>query len=148
MKMYTYPETLTSTTIPNPLPVSSPTLLTELQSILVELQTINQNQHLDIVDFMDTPVVAGTVINGSAGAFTEIVASLAANVKVMEILDTTGVVVGLYSGAAASEVLIDILPLGGGTRINEIPTGTRLSVKGMEATGGAVGTLFGITFKG
>lgn len=64
--------------------------------------------NLDVVDFLDTnPVLdtGSTNIPASAGSPLTAVASLAANVKKIRVNDTTGKFIGIYTGAAASEVL-------------------------------------------
>jgi len=63
---------------------------------------------LDVVDFIDTtPVLDASVTNIPASASNplEIVASLAASVKAIKVNDTIGEYIGVYTGAALSEVL-------------------------------------------
>ncbi len=72
------------------------------------LTSISGHLNRDVVDLIDTtPVLdtASTTINGSAGAFVAIVASLAAAVREIRVNDTTGEFIGVYTGAAAAEVL-------------------------------------------
>jgi len=62
----------------------------------------------DVVDFLDTnPVLdtSTTNIPASSGSPLTAVASLAAAVKKIKTQDTTGFYIGIYTGAAASEVL-------------------------------------------
>ena len=93
---------------------------------------------LDIVDFIDTtPVLDASVttINGSAGAFVTLVASTAAAVKKIQVLDTTGAFLGLYTGAAASEVLKVIVGPGSDQTIEcAIAAGVRVSVRRLDST--------------
>lgn len=64
--------------------------------------------NLDVIDFIDTtPVLDASVTNipASASNPVEIVASLASNVKKIRVNETTGEFIGVYTGAALSEVL-------------------------------------------
>lgn len=98
--------------------------------------------YLDIVDQLDTPLTDATGINGSAGAFVEVVSSTAADVKKIQVMDTSGVFMGIYTGAAASEVLKFIYAPGSDQTIEvNIPSGTRISLRSMESaapTGGDI----------
>lgn len=69
----------------------------------------------------------------TTAAYTQIIASTAADIQRIQIADTSGQVVILATGAAASEV--DILYIGrGGDDFNiAIPSGTRLSIKALTA---------------
>lgn len=95
-------------------------------------------QELNIVDFPDVAVgplydCSVNQINGSAGAFQEIVASLAAAVKKIQWQDDIGQFIGVYTGAAASEVLACIIGPGGSAYDIQIPAGTRISIRSMNA---------------
>lgn len=105
---------------------------------------------LTVVDLCDTPLItASGSINGSAGAFYEAVASLAATVKAIQCLDTSGSWIGVYTGTAASEALVAVIPPGADGSILElaITSGTRVALRSMEATGPASGN-FAINFLG
>jgi hypothetical protein len=96
---------------------------------------------LDIVDLPDTPLIAGSSINGSAGAFFEVTASLAADVKEIDVYDTTGDFLGWYTGAAASEVLKFVSGPGFDHPVPfKVSSGERISVRGMEAAVSGVGS--------
>lgn len=107
---------------------------------------------LDVVDFIDTnPVLDASVttINGSAGAFVTIVASLAAAVKKLQILDTTGAFIGIYTGPASSEVLKVIIGPGSDQTIEaSIPAGTRVSVRRLDSTTSITSGNLAINFLG
>lgn len=112
---------------------------------------VNVN-NLDIVDFIDTtPVLDASVttINGSAGAFVTLVASLAATVRRVQVLDTTGAFLGLYTGPAASEVLKVIIGPGSDQIIDcAIPSGTRVSVRRLDSTDNVTTGNLAINFLG
>jgi hypothetical protein len=107
---------------------------------------------LDIVDFIDTtPVLDASVttINGSAGAFVTLVASTAADVKRIQVLDTTGAFLGLYTGAAASEVLKIIIGPGSDLTTDcVIPSGTRVSVRRLDSSTNVTAGNLAINFLG
>lgn len=95
--------------------------------------------YLDVVDLIDGTFglldASSTNINGNAGAFVQIVASTAATAKKLQILDTTGGFIGLYTGAAASEVLKLVIGPGSDQTIEaSIASGTRLSVRRLDST--------------
>lgn len=97
---------------------------------------------LDVVDLCDTPLVDATTINGSAGAFTQVVASLAADVKKIQIADTSGSFIGVYTGPASSEALKFIFGPGSDSTIDvNIPSGTRISLRSMEASAPTSGSI-------
>jgi hypothetical protein len=106
---------------------------------------------LDIVDLVDANILdtGVTVINGSAGAFVTLVASLAADVKKLQILDTTGGFIGLYTGPAASEVLKLVIGPGSDQTVEAtIASGTRLSVRRLDSTTALTSGVLAINFMG
>ena len=96
---------------------------------------------LDVVDLIDDlgdgagiVFVANDNIDDSAGTFLTIVASTASDIKEIEILDTTGGYIGLFTGPGASEVLKTVLGPGSDKTIQaQISSGTRLSVRRMDS---------------
>lgn len=118
---------------------------TEDKVVQAAIQTAVEsvNNGLNVVDFLDTPLfdAGATQINGSAGAFVEIVASTAAAVKKLDIIDDIGEYIGIYTGAAAAEVLAAVTKLGGGEIEIQIPIATRLSVRNMKAAAITVGNM-------
>ncbi len=105
--------------------------LAALETITVELGGD------DIVDLFDTPIIdtSSSNIQGSAGAFLTVVASTAAATKRLQILDTTGAFIGLYTGAASSEVLKLVIGPGSDQTIDAIiPAGTRISLRRLDST--------------
>jgi len=92
---------------------------------------------LDVVDQIDsTPLldVSLTNIPASASLPQEIVASLAADCKKILVVDDIGEFIGIYTGAAAAEVLEAVMPLGGGEVKLEVALGTRISLRHMKNT--------------
>lgn len=98
--------------------------------------------YLSVVDFLDSGLVAGTSIAGSAGAFFEVVASTAATVKKVQVMDTTGAFIGVYTGAGGGEALKFIYGPGSDQTIEvSIASGTRISLRSMEASAPAGGSV-------
>ncbi len=90
---------------------------------------------LTVVDQIDTtPLLDVSVTNipASASAPVQVVASLAAQVYKVISVEDIGEFIGLYTGAASSEVLAAVLPLGGGEVEVSIPAGTRISLRNMK----------------
>lgn len=111
-------------------------------TIISELQT--NNSGLDVVDQIDTtPLLDTSVTNipASASLPLEIVASTAADVKKIISVEDIGEYIGIYTGAAASEVLKAVLPLGGGELELNIASGTRVSLRAMENTAISTGKI-------
>lgn len=92
--------------------------------------------NLDVVDFLDTnPVLnaASTNIPASASNPLEVVASLAADVKKIRVNDTTGLFIGVYTGAALSEVLQAVIGPGLDGHIEvQMASGQRVSLRHMS----------------
>ena len=85
-------------------------------------------------------------INDSAGAFTQVVASLASDCTQIAPYETTGKKIGVYTGAAASEVLLFIIGPGQDTPVRvDLPAGTRISIRSTEAVAPSSGSLI-LTF--
>jgi hypothetical protein len=101
------------------------------------LQVISDNTSLDVVDQLDgSPLLdtSGTNIPASSADPLELVATLAADVKKIISVEDIGSYMGLYTGAALSETLKCVLPLGGGEVEVQIPSGTRVSIRALENT--------------
>ena len=104
-------------------------------TIITELQTLTAG--LDVVDQIDTtPLldVSSSNIPASAGNPLQIVASTAAAVRKLVVVEDIGEFIGIYTGAALSEVLLAVLPLGGGEIEVNIPASTRVSLRHMKNT--------------
>lgn len=93
---------------------------------------------LTVVDFIDTtPVLdtASTNIPASASTPVTIVASLAADVKKVQLLDTTGSFLGLYSDPTGTPVLLGVFGPGSTETLEiDIPAATVLGLRNMQNT--------------
>jgi len=107
---------------------------------------VNLNQ-LDVVDFLDTPLLDANVSNlpGSAAAPTTFVASLAADVSAIQVFDTTGDFFGIYSDplsvgpGIALEAIVG--PGSNETVPVTIPSGTVLGLRSMTTTAISLGNI-------
>jgi hypothetical protein len=126
------PTALGQTTMANSLSVA----IASNQSAIPVSGTVTVGQ-LDVVDQLDANVLdtSSTNINGSAGAFVQVVASTASAVKALRIADTTGEFIGIYTGAAASETLKAIIEPGmADTLPATIAAGTRITLRSMGSS--------------
>jgi hypothetical protein len=106
---------------------------------------------LSVVDLLDAGILdtSSTNINGSASAPTQVVASTAAATKKLQLLDTTGAFIGVYTGAALSEVLELVMGPGSDQTIeHSIPAGTRISLKRLDSTTAISSGIVAINFLG
>lgn len=108
----------------------------ELQVDVLTMPAITPT-YLDVVDFIDTNNLidtSSTNIAGSGSSPTQIVASLAADVKKVQFMDTTGAFIGLYTGAAASEVLQAVFGPGSDVTTEvQLTSGQRVSLKRLDS---------------
>lgn len=110
---------------------------------VLTLPSVNLN-YLDVVDFLDTPLLVASSTNIPASASTPltVVASLAADVKKVQFLDTTGSFIGLYSDPAGTPVLQAIIGPGSDQTIElALPAATVLGVRNMENSAISAGHL-------
>lgn len=110
----------------------------------VQNSSLTIASNLDVVDFLDTPVMDTSSVNipASASSPTQVVASLAAAVKKIKINDTTGAFIGIYTGAALSETLQCIVGPGeDGTIEVQMASSDRVSVRNMANATISVGSL-------
>lgn len=129
MSYFVYPQGQTS--------ISTSGLATEAKqdTMITSLQSLDAG--LDVVDQIDTtPLLntASTNIPASSGNPVEVIGSLAADAKKIVISENIGEFIGLYTGAALSETLKAVLPIGGGEIELNITSGTRISLRAMENT--------------
>jgi hypothetical protein len=90
---------------------------------------------LDIVDTLDTPLLDASTTNipASSAAPVSVVASLAAKCKKIQLVDTTGSFIGLYSDPAGTPVLEAVFgPGADGVIEKEIAASTVLGLRNME----------------
>ena len=97
----------------------------------------------DTVDQIDIEILdtSSTAIPGSASLPLQVVASTAADTQKVISVEDIGEYIGLYTGAASSEVLKCILPLGGGEVQVDIPSGTRISLRAIETSAISTGKI-------
>lgn len=106
---------------------------------------------LSVIDLLDAGILdtSSTNIAGSASSPTQVVASTAAATKKMQILDTTGAFIGLYTGAVSSEVLQLVIGPGSDQTIEHaIPAATRISLKRLDSTTAISSGIVAINFIG
>jgi hypothetical protein len=104
-----------------------------------------------VVDLLDAGILdtSATNIAGSASNPTQVVSSLAAQVRRMQILDTTGAFIGLFTGAALSEVLQLVIGPGSDQTIDHsIAAGTRISLRRLDGTAAINSGIVAINFLG
>lgn len=97
---------------------------------------------LDVVDFLDTPLLdaSSTNIPASASTPVTVVASLAAAVKKVQFLDTTGSFIGLYSDPAGTPVLEAVFGPGSDQTVEvSLAATTTLGLRNMENSAITVG---------
>ncbi len=106
---------------------------------------------LSVVDLLDANILdtSSTNIPGNASNPVEVVASLAAEVKALQLLDTTGAFIGIYTGAALSETLKLVMGPGSDQTIQHtIPAGTRISLKRLDGATAISSGIVAINFLG
>lgn len=106
---------------------------------------------LSVIDLIDGDLLDTSSVNipGSGGSPVEVVASLAANVKMLQLLDTTGAFLGLYTGASGSEVLRLVIGPGSDQTIeHSITAGTRISLKRLDSASAVTSGIVAINFLG
>jgi hypothetical protein len=106
---------------------------------------------LSVIDLLDAGILdtSSTNIAGSASSPTEVVASTAAATKKLQLLDTTGAFIGVYTGAALSEVLQFVMGPGSDQTIeHSIPAATRISLKRLDSTTAVSSGIVAINFIG
>ncbi len=104
---------------------------------------VNLNR-LDIIDLLDgaNAIIAGSTINGNAGAFKEVIASTAAVTQKVQHFDTTGDFLGWFVGPAASETLTWVTGPGTNETVEvSIASGSRITVRGLETTVSGTGSI-------
>lgn len=106
---------------------------------------------LSVIDLLDAGILdtSSTNIPGSASNPVQVVASTAAATKKLQLLDTTGAFVGVYTGAALSEVLQFVMGPGSDQTIeHSIPASTRISLKRLDSTTAVSSGILAINFIG
>jgi hypothetical protein len=115
-------------TMANSLPV---VLASDQSSIPVVAAT------LSVVDLLDAGILdtSSTNIPGSASSPVQVIASTAAAIKALQLLDTTGAFIGVYVGGVGVEVLQLVMGPGSDQTIqHSISSGSRVSLKRLDST--------------
>ena len=92
---------------------------------------------LSVVDLLDANILDTSITNipGSASSTVQVIASTAAEIKAIQLLDTTGAFVGVYVGGIGSEVLKFVMGPGSDQTIeHNIPAASRVSLKRLDST--------------
>lgn len=106
---------------------------------------------LSVVDLLDAGILdtSSTNIAGSSSSPTQVVSSLAAGVKKIQLLDTTGAFIGVYVGAVGVEVLQFVMGPGSDQTIEHvIPALSRISLKRLDSTTAVSSGIVAINFIG
>jgi len=106
---------------------------------------------LSVIDLLDAEILdtSSTNIAGSASLPTQVVVSTAAATKKLQLLDTTGAFIGVYTGGAGVEVLQLIMGPGSDQTIEHaIPAATRVSLKRLDSTTAISSGIVAINFIG
>lgn len=112
-----------------------------------EMVTITTIVTDNIVAPMDGGLLDASTIQGSAGAFLQVVASMPRDTKKIRVHSTTGIYVGVYEGPAASETFVDSFGPGADYEFPaKISAGSRVSLRSMETVGGGAGDLLFMDF--
>ena len=93
--------------------------------------------YLSVVDLMDTPLLDASASNipASSSNSLQVIASTAAAVKKIQVLDTTGFFIGVYSGPVATPTILFVVGPGSDQTIeHSIPAGTLISIRSMTTS--------------
>jgi len=115
---------------------SLPVVLASNQSAIPVTGSVTAGT-LTVVDLLDAGILDTSVTNipGSASSPVQVIASTAAPIKALQLLDTTGAFVGVYVGAVSSEVLQLVMGPGSDQTIeHSISAGSRISLKRLDST--------------
>lgn len=109
-------------------------------------EVVEMLRQYDVVDFLDAGVIDASAIDNTAVAYLQVVASLAADVKAVQVFDTAGINLGWYDGA--NNLLFVSGPGTNETTQVEIPAGTSVTVKPLVASAGAFSGQYTVNFLG
>lgn len=97
-------------------------------------EVVEMLRQYDVVDFLDAGIIAANTIDFNAVTYLTVVASLAADVKAVQIFDTAGINLGWYDGA--DNLLFVSGPGTNETTPVEIAAGTEIKVRPLLAAAG------------
>lgn len=142
MSFHLYPPVTVSTSLPAGISTEA-----KQDAIIAELQNISGLAPVDYIDSPTGPLLNASVNAIPSGTFLELVASSAAPIKKIQVVDEIGEFMALYTGAAASETLLCGLGLGGSLIEVDLPVGTRISIASLTGSPITAGRMF-INFLG
>ena len=126
--------------------IAAPATEAKQDTIITALNSLNTNK--GPVQVVSPISVLTSNIPASSALPLEIVAATSAAVAEIQTVEDVGEYIGLYTGAASSEVLLAILPIAGGKVSVNISAGTRLSIRHMKNTTIATNTYFAVNLIG
>ena len=109
-------------------------------------EVVEMLKQYNVVDFLDVPLLDASTIDFNAVTYTTVVASLAADVKAVQIYDTAGINLGWYD--AANTLLFVSGPGTNETTQVEIAAGTAIKVRPLEAGTSAFSGNYTVNFLG
>ena len=109
-------------------------------------EVVEMLKQYNVVDFLDTPLLDASLIDNTAVAYLTVVASLASDVKAIQIYDTAGINLGWYDGS--DNLLYVSGPGTNETTQVEIPAGTLIKVRPLEASASAFSGRYTVNFLG
>lgn len=142
MSFHLYPPVTVSTSLPAGISTEA-----KQDTIITELQNLSGLSPVDYIDAPIGPLLNTATNNIPSGTFLQLVASTAAPIKKIQVVDEIGEFMALYTGAAASEALLCGLGLGGSLIDVDLPAGTRISIASLTGSPITAGRMF-INFLG
>ena len=109
-------------------------------------EVVEMLKQYNVVDFLDTPLLDASTINKDGVTYTTVVASLAADIKAVQIYDTAGINLGWYD--AANTLLFVSGPGTNETTQVEIAAGTAIKVKALAASANDFSGNYTVNFLG
>ena len=109
-------------------------------------EVVEMLKQYNVVDFLDTPLLDASTINKDGATYTTVVASLAADIKAIQIYDTAGINLGWYD--AADTLLFVSGPGTNETTQVEIAAGTAIKVKALAASANDFSGNYTVNFLG
>lgn len=109
-------------------------------------EVVEMLKQYNVIDFLDTPLLDASAINKDGVTYTTVVASLAADVKAVQIYDTAGINLGWYDGS--DNLLFVSGPGTNETTQVEIAAGTLIKVKALAASANDFSGNYTVNFLG
>jgi hypothetical protein len=142
MSFHLYPPIVVSTSLPAGISTEA-----KQDAIILAIQSVGALTPVDFIDAPTGPLIDLSVNAIPSGGFLELIASTAADIKRIQVVDDIGAFMAIYVGAASSEVLLFGLGLGGSLVDVNIPAGSRVSIASLSGANITSGNMF-INFLG